>query len=145
MKGTQLIKIKLFTIIVCLSIGFALLYLGSKNSNVSSYQLASNITVIDLSKKESNLHSLVIFGTILLTTAIFLTLHLYFSIPPSTPTIDDKITKQEKKIVLLIVQGKSNKEIASELSISTSTVKTHINNIFKKIGISSRSELLQYS
>ncbi|MGB7394497.1 MAG: LuxR C-terminal-related transcriptional regulator, partial [Pricia sp.] len=38
--------------------------------------------------------------------------------------------------------GKSNKEIAGELFISISTVKTHITNIYGKLKVSSRKELL---
>ncbi len=53
------------------------------------------------------------------------------------------LSKQEKNIQGLILEGKSNKEIASELFISLSTVKTHITNIYGKLKVSSRQELLQ--
>lgn len=53
----------------------------------------------------------------------------------------EALTNQESKIFHLIKLGKSNKEIASELFISHSTVKTHVNNIYKKLGIASRDEL----
>ncbi len=53
------------------------------------------------------------------------------------------LSKQEKNIQGLILQGKSNKEIAGELFISLSTVKTHITNIYSKLQVSSRQELLQ--
>ncbi|MDH7446889.1 response regulator transcription factor [Aquimarina sp. 2201CG14-23] len=52
------------------------------------------------------------------------------------------LSKQEKTIKALIISGKSNKEIANELFISISTVKTHISNIYSKLNISSRKELL---
>lgn len=51
------------------------------------------------------------------------------------------LTPQEQKITAAIKAGKSNKEIASELFISHSTVKTHVNNIYKKLGVASRDEL----
>ncbi len=51
------------------------------------------------------------------------------------------LTAQETTIMHKIVEGKSNKEIASELYISVSTVKTHINNLYKKLGVSSRSDI----
>ncbi|MBE7648818.1 hypothetical protein F7653_10415 [Tenacibaculum finnmarkense genomovar ulcerans] len=59
-------------------------------------------------------------------------------------TVDllEKLTNQEKKVVHLINQTKSNKEIAAQLAISLSTLKTHINNIYKKLDIKSRAELL---
>lgn len=53
------------------------------------------------------------------------------------------LSKQERNIQGLILQGKSNKEIANELFISLSTVKTHITNIYSKLHVSSREELLQ--
>jgi len=49
-------------------------------------------------------------------------------------------TKQEEKILALILEEKSNKEIASELFIELSTVKTHINKLYAKMGAKNRSE-----
>lgn len=51
------------------------------------------------------------------------------------------LTNQEEKILNLILKNKSNKEIANELFISISTVKTHINTLYKKLNVSSRSEV----
>jgi len=53
-------------------------------------------------------------------------------------TMDKKLTQQEKKILDLILQDKTNKEIASLLFCSVSTIKTHINNLYKKIDVDSR-------
>lgn len=53
------------------------------------------------------------------------------------------LSKQERNIQNLILAGKSNKEIANELFISLSTVKTHITNIYGKLRVSNRQELLQ--
>ncbi|WP_298868440.1 response regulator transcription factor [Flagellimonas sp. 389] len=55
------------------------------------------------------------------------------------------LSKQETTIQNLILQGKTNKEIAGELFISLSTVKTHITNIYSKLNVSNRRELLQKS
>lgn len=52
-----------------------------------------------------------------------------------------KLTAQEQKIVNEILKDKTNKEIASDLFISLSTVKTHINNLYKKLNVSSRDEI----
>lgn len=54
-----------------------------------------------------------------------------------------ELSKQEVKVQRLILQGKSNKEIANELFISLSTVKTHITNLYAKLNVASRKELLQ--
>ena len=55
-------------------------------------------------------------------------------------TIRPTFTKQEEKILALILQEKSNKEIASELFIELSTVKTHINKLYSKLGVKNRNE-----
>lgn len=52
------------------------------------------------------------------------------------------LTKREREMANLIAQGKANKEIASALGISEATVRTHIYNLFQKVGASSRIELL---
>ncbi len=51
------------------------------------------------------------------------------------------LSNQEKKVLSLILDEKSNKEIASEMFVSVSTVKTHINNLYKKLNVSSREEV----
>ncbi|MFX0558550.1 response regulator transcription factor [Maribacter sp. CXY002] len=51
-----------------------------------------------------------------------------------------ELTPQEFRVFEAINNGKSNKEIASQFFISLSTVKTHINNIYKKLEITSRDE-----
>ncbi|MFD0860978.1 LuxR C-terminal-related transcriptional regulator [Sungkyunkwania multivorans] len=51
------------------------------------------------------------------------------------------LTNQEQKILDLILQNKTNKEIASEIFVSLSTVKTHINHLYKKLNVQSREEI----
>ncbi len=53
------------------------------------------------------------------------------------------LSNQESAIRELMLQGKSNKEIASELFISISTVKTHITHIYHKLNVTNRQELLR--
>lgn len=52
------------------------------------------------------------------------------------------ITEREREIILKVVQGKSNADIAGELFVSIATVKTHLHNIYTKIGVNSRYSLL---
>ncbi len=52
------------------------------------------------------------------------------------------LTEQERKITELLLQGKSNKEIASALFISLSTVKTHLTNIYAKLKVSNRQQVI---
>jgi DNA-binding NarL/FixJ family response regulator len=65
----------------------------------------------------------------------------------SLPTKTDgtnKLTKMESKVIELIVGGFSNKEIANKLSISDKTVKAHLTNIFMKLNIENRYQLIVY-
>ncbi|RAV27713.1 hypothetical protein DN748_17485 [Sinomicrobium soli] len=51
------------------------------------------------------------------------------------------LSARERKVVDLVLLGRSNKEIASELFISLSTVKTHITSAYSKLGVANRKEL----
>lgn len=53
-----------------------------------------------------------------------------------------ELTIQERKIFDLLRQGKSNKEIAEECSVSVSTIKSHVNSIYSKLDIRSRKEAM---
>ena len=59
------------------------------------------------------------------------------------PSLEESLSKQERKVLDLILEDKSNKEIASEMFVSLSTVKSHINNLYKKLNVSSRNEVKQ--
>jgi two-component system NarL family response regulator len=50
------------------------------------------------------------------------------------------LTGRELDVLKLIVGGRSNKDIGTELSISEATVKTHINSILSKLGVSDRTQ-----
>jgi DNA-binding CsgD family transcriptional regulator len=52
------------------------------------------------------------------------------------------ITNREGEIIRKVMQGKSNADIADELFISLATVKTHLHNIYQKVGVDSRFDLL---
>ncbi|HYE75043.1 MAG TPA: response regulator transcription factor [Blastocatellia bacterium] len=51
-----------------------------------------------------------------------------------------ELTGRELQVLELIVKGRSNKEIATDLSISEATVKTHINSILSKLGVTDRTQ-----
>jgi len=50
------------------------------------------------------------------------------------------LTSREMEVLELIVRGQSNKEIGASLTISEATVKSHINNILSKLGVSDRTQ-----
>lgn len=62
---------------------------------------------------------------------------------PKKPVLSETLTVQERKIFSLIEAGKSNKEISSELNIEISTVKSHVNNLYSKLKINSRKEIMK--
>ncbi len=51
------------------------------------------------------------------------------------------LTPEQRKVYDLIISGKSNKEIMSDLFIEQSTLKSHINQIYRKLNIKNRKEL----
>jgi LuxR family maltose regulon positive regulatory protein len=54
----------------------------------------------------------------------------------------EPLTSRELEVLRLIALGKANGEIARELVVAVSTVKAHINNIFGKLGVTSRTQAL---
>lgn len=55
------------------------------------------------------------------------------------------LTPREEHLVRLVYDGLSNRDIANKLHISEGTVKTHLHNIFDKLGIKNRVELARYA
>ena len=53
----------------------------------------------------------------------------------------DSLTERELQVARLVVDRKTNPEIAAELFLSQKTVETHLRNIFRKIDVSTRVEL----
>jgi len=60
--------------------------------------------------------------------------------PPESPV--PTITPREEEVLSLLARGDGPKVIANELSISAKTVGTHIQNLFSKLGVHSRAELV---
>jgi DNA-binding CsgD family transcriptional regulator len=53
----------------------------------------------------------------------------------------DSLTETEDRVVALVVQGLTNPQIAAELMMSRATVKTHLEHIFLKVAVRTRSQL----
>ncbi|MBW5446912.1 response regulator [Cohnella sp. CFH 77786] len=58
---------------------------------------------------------------------------------------DEGLTEREREVLLLIAEGKSNKEIGDELHISVKTVKTHVSNLLMKCEMEDRTQLAIYA
>ena len=56
-------------------------------------------------------------------------------------SLDEPLTDREQEILRLVLEGLTNVEISRRASIQLSTVKTHMRNILRKLGVSSRKEL----
>ena len=51
-----------------------------------------------------------------------------------------QFSKREKEVIQLLIQAKSNKEIALALGVSVRAVEFHLSNIYSKLSVSSRTE-----
>jgi DNA-binding NarL/FixJ family response regulator len=61
--------------------------------------------------------------------------------PPNLPVL----TSREREVTQLLAEGKSSKEVASLLNLSTKTVETHRSNIMRKLGLHSIRDLVVYA
>ncbi|MBE0671029.1 MAG: response regulator transcription factor [Anaerolineales bacterium] len=57
---------------------------------------------------------------------------------PPLPGVD--LTERERDVLVLMVEGLSNTQIAGRLTVSPSTIKSHVSNILSKLGVASRTE-----
>ena len=99
-----------------------------------------------LKVKNDRLHSKLKFSSllniVLLITLTIALVYISITVVKTRKDPDSLLSIQEQKIKELIIAGKSNKEIGAELFISISTVKTHVSNIYQKLGVKSRKDLL---
>ena len=63
-----------------------------------------------------------------------------YSVRPSRGG-DRPLSPRELEVVSLVVEGRSNDEIAARLAISVKTVESHLTRIFERVGVTSRTEL----
>lgn len=57
---------------------------------------------------------------------------------PPAPGLD--LTEREREVLVLMVEGSSNSQIAVKLGVSSSTIKSHVSNVLSKLGVNSRTE-----
>ena len=58
---------------------------------------------------------------------------------------DTKLSKRQKQLILMLDRGLSNRDIATELSISEHTVKVHLWRLFRRLGVKSRTQTLHFA
>ena len=64
------------------------------------------------------------------------------SLAPEAPPDEkppDRLTRREEEVALLVARGLTNRQVASELTLSRRTVDNHVRNILKKLNLPSRS------
>ena len=54
---------------------------------------------------------------------------------------DSGLTEREREIALLVAAGRTNREVAEQLVLSTRTIEAHLRNVYGKLGVRSRVEL----
>jgi DNA-binding NarL/FixJ family response regulator len=59
--------------------------------------------------------------------------------PPSAAGWPAELTDREVEVLRLIARGRSNREVAQQLFIAPKTVGRHVENLYRKIGVSSRA------
>jgi DNA-binding NarL/FixJ family response regulator len=65
--------------------------------------------------------------------------------PAQPAQLPDELTPREGEVLALIARGLSNREIAETLIVSETTIKTHINHVFAKIGARDRAQAVHYA
>jgi two-component system nitrate/nitrite response regulator NarL len=64
---------------------------------------------------------------------------------PAASAEKEKLTPRERETMVCVARGESNKEIARNLNVAESTVKIHVQNILKKLSLSSRVQIAVYA
>ena len=120
-------------------------YPNSSYSRQYEAELTSDKFIISsTTEKESGLNwTNLVIG--LLFASVLLNLWFVFSAKKRKLTkhtkAKEQLTKQEQNVLDLLLGDNTNKDIAETLFVSVSTVKTHVNNVYKKLNVSSRDEL----
>ena len=65
--------------------------------------------------------------------------------PITSSEYPDGLTEREVEVLQLLASGKSNREIAEELSVSPGTARFHVSNILGKTGSANRTEAASYA
>lgn len=63
-------------------------------------------------------------------------------VPPDNEQLDEPLSGRELEVLTLLAHGKTNSEISKDLFVALGTVKSHINNIYRKLGARNRAEAI---
>jgi len=62
-------------------------------------------------------------------------------VSPRSPASNEELTPQERQVALLAAEGKTNREIGTQLFLSPKTIEWHLSHVYRKLGITSRGKL----
>ena len=85
----------------------------------------------------------IVDGRTILSPAIATKLVGMMTTPRRIPP--DPLTNREMDVLVLLKDGKTNKEIGDTLNISSRTAQTHLTNVYRKLNVSNRTEALSYA
>ena len=118
----------------------------------SFYAIQFKDLLVDLNKEETQqeltyykrlTYGLVVLCILLIVALAFSILRIKQIRNKNYEVTDFNLTSQEKTVAELMIENKTNKEIASELFISLNTIKTHIRNLYAKLEVSNRGEFVE--
>ncbi|MBI1379035.1 MAG: response regulator [Frankiales bacterium] len=81
-------------------------------------------------------------GEVRLDPAVAAALALSLRTPPSSA---ESLTPREREVVILVAEGRTNREIGKRLGVAERTARTHVSNILAKLGLASRTQAAMWA
>ncbi|MBV7272434.1 hypothetical protein JMF89_07050 [Clostridiaceae bacterium UIB06] len=120
------------------------LSIGIKEGYVRSFvdEFTPMISLLEMYVKNNNKRNrLLVYAENILSQTKDAVRH--FIVPTNSDAIENLLTTMEKKVLRLIINAYTNKEIAENLGITLRTVKAHTSNIYAKLGVKNRMQCIK--
>jgi DNA-binding NarL/FixJ family response regulator len=125
-----------------------LIVILTKDENKHLIKVAFNRGADGYLQKSENFSSIyhkilnmLLYGQPVLSQHIFRYMVIRNDLPQ--PAIKEKLTKKEKEVAQMVLEGLSHKEIAASLHLSLNTIQYHMKNIYFKLDIKTKTELFK--